>query len=370
MNITILSTADWNAKVWTNKQHIASRLSTRHEVTYIESIGLRAPRLNRADLTRILRRFNRAKAPISHTSGVTVVGPKILPWHGNHLVDALNRRLLRRQLGHRDTGRVLWTYSPITCGLDEEAEVVIYHAVDLMHTFPGVNRNAILAAERRLLQRAHHVIASSAGIRDHLNSQGRQDVLLWENVADTALFSIRDGAARAPRAVFWGNLTETKIDFALLLELAEAGVELALAGPVGIDGTSASPILNRLLRHENVKYLGLLTPDALASLAGTARVGLIPYNLDAHTAGIFPMKVYEYLSAGLSVISTRLPSLEGSGVRAEIRLEERENFVGAVRDALAEYDQTAAAQVSSRIRSKSWARRMEQIEALLPTMRS
>ncbi len=43
-----------------------------------------------------------------------------------------------------------------------------------------------------------------------------------------------------------------------------------------------------------------------------AAVGLIPYVHSQLTASIFPMKVYEYLAAGLPVVATGLPALEGT----------------------------------------------------------
>ncbi len=42
-----------------------------------------------------------------------------------------------------------------------------------------------------------------------------------------------------------------------------------------------------------------------------ADAGLIPYARNELTNSIFPMKVYEYLAAGLPVVATPLPALEG-----------------------------------------------------------
>ena len=42
-----------------------------------------------------------------------------------------------------------------------------------------------------------------------------------------------------------------------------------------------------------------------------ADAGLIPYARNELTDSIFPMKVYEYLAAGLPVIATPLPALAG-----------------------------------------------------------
>ena len=57
-----------------------------------------------------------------------------------------------------------------------------------------------------------------------------------------------------------------------------------------------------------------LSAPALTTLPQVLRgadAGLIPYAINDLTRSVFPMKVYEYLAAGLPVVSTPLPALEG-----------------------------------------------------------
>ncbi|HDY8381860.1 TPA: glycosyltransferase family 1 protein, partial [Klebsiella pneumoniae] len=55
-DILLLSTADWDNPFWTNKQHVAIELARRgHKVLYIDSLGLRAPGLNKKDISRIFK---------------------------------------------------------------------------------------------------------------------------------------------------------------------------------------------------------------------------------------------------------------------------------------------------------------------------
>ena len=42
-----------------------------------------------------------------------------------------------------------------------------------------------------------------------------------------------------------------------------------------------------------------------------ADAAIIPYAVNELTRSVFPMKVYEYLAAGLPVVSTPLPALAG-----------------------------------------------------------
>lgn len=340
--MVILSTADMRSPVWTNKQHLACGLAEHMPVTYIESLGLREPRLRRADVSRVVARLRRTTGskpydrpiPAAALERLKVVGPTLLPFHRYRLARWINRRLLERAAERSMpelSEAVLWTFSPMTYGLEERSRATVYHSVDLLHTFPGVPSRALLEAETRLLQVANVVIASSAGVADHLRSLGRDDVLLWENVADTQLFSewSLPWNERLPRAIFAGNLTYTKVDVDLLLALADRGLEVAVAGPMNIDGTDASTGFATLSQHPRVTLLGNLGPKDLAREVGRSRAGLIPYLVNDHTAGVFPMKVFEYLAGGLQVCSTPLRSLAGVQVTG-LEIAARADFVDVV----------------------------------------
>lgn len=370
MRVTILSTADFDNPIWTNKQYIACGLAEQSPVTFINSLGLRQPTLNRTDLYRILRRLTKKGSMSAHAArkipdALRIVSPRVLPWHGNRIAQIVNRLLLKRIISRipKEERDVLWSFSPVTYGIEKYFRVVVYHSVDLLHTFPGIPSEVVLASERRIIGNAHQVICSSGGLKMHLEEQGASDVLQWDNVADTALYEEYCTQNRANRAIFAGNLTPTKVDFELLLDIADRGTEVALAGPIAYDGTKIHTKLQTLLHHPNVAYLGLLSPRELAKEVGKSKVGLIPYALNGHTSGIFPMKVYEYLAAGAEVVSTMLPSVVASGT--DLVYAERDGFSQAVEKAIADYTEDAALDRTSMARPFSWQGRIRDAQQLL-----
>jgi len=366
VRVVILSTADFDSAVWTNKQHLARELSRHVPVTYIESFGLRQPTPRAADIRRILGRLRSSRNDTTsrrNTWDVEIVHPIVIPFHGVAPVRRLNKHLVERLPVEGGDDAVLWTFSPITYGLEDRFARTVYHSVDLLHTQPGVPRDVCLASEAALLTKADAVIASSTGVRDHLRSAGRGDALLWENVADTALFEAAH-ETRQPRAVFAGNLTESKVDFTLLRSLANAGVHVIVAGPTSVDGTSAQREMKELLASPGIEYVGNLAPPELARVLASSMVGLIPYRLNEHTAGIFPMKVYEYLAAGLRVVSTALPSLELTA-SDDVVLAEGEAFLRAVREGIENWTEQAAARRRTAARNHSWQARGAQALALI-----
>ncbi|MCU1698695.1 MAG: hypothetical protein JWR34_4758 [Mycobacterium sp.] len=362
--VVILSTADFASAVWTNKQHLARELARRVPVTYIETFGTRQPTFGATDLRRMLGRLrsNRSvKASSPNTSGVDVVRPKVIPFHGSAALRVLNKYLVQHLPVETD-GAVLWTFSPVTYGLEDRFARTVYHSVDLLHTQHS-SPEVCLAAEAALLTKADRVIASSLGVQNHLRRMGRNDVLLWENVADTALFEAAN-ELRQPRAVFAGNLTPSKVDFDLLRSLAAAGIPVIVAGPTSIDGTSAQREMDALLAFPGIQYVGNLAPAELARVLASSMVGLIPYRLNEYTAGVFPMKVYEYLAAGLRVVSTALPSLERTA-SDDVVLAERVSFVKAVESGFESWSAQAVARRRAVARGHSWQTRAEQALTLI-----
>ncbi|WP_148611805.1 glycosyltransferase family 1 protein [Nocardioides rubriscoriae] len=374
--VVVLSTADFDREVWTNKQYIAVGLAESFDVVYVDSLGLRRPTLGRRDLARLLLKVRRALGLAGATSrsgprvrppNLAVVSPTVLPFHGSAMARRINGRLMRRlarrlALNDRD---VLWTFSPLTYGWEDHVGRTVYQSVDLLHHLPRVPTEALLEAERTLARRADAVIVSSSVIGDHLRASADVEARVWTNVADTDLYASAIGCEpRQPRAIFAGHLASSKFDFACLRDLLAHDVDVVIAGEVAADG---DPIAERdlaLLDHPRVSYLGLLTPQELAREVARSMVGLIPYLRNTHTAGIFPMKVYEYQAAGLSILSTRMPSLDGVEVRGLERMEPSEFGRTAVR-LISEFSEDHARELSAASAPHTWSARMQSARALV-----
>src|SRR5438067_12111455 len=143
-------------------------------------------------------------------------------------------------------------------------------------------------------------------------------VLYAPNVADTDHFAhaLEPGPVDSalstlpePRIVFVGAIAAKKLDLALLAALAGARPEwsFALVGPVGLGDPDTD--VSNLAALENVHLLGARPHALLPQVLRGAAIGLIPYRHSRLTESIFPMKVYDYLAAGVPVIASGLPAL-------------------------------------------------------------
>ena len=382
-DIVCVGFADWDAELWTNQQHLMSRLARDNRVLFVESLGLRQPQLAGRDLRRIARRLRRGLAGPRMRDGVNVLSPLVVPLHRYGAVRALNRHLLRflirratRRVGF--TRPILWAYVPQAEVLLDliHPSLVVYHCVDDIAAQPGIDAASFRTAETRFASRADLVLVSAPTLGRRLRTIAR-NVVDAPNVADTDGFSeaLEPGptdqaldAIPRPRIVFTGAVVATKLDFALLVALARLrpSWSFVLVGPVGPGDPSTD--VSALKAEPNIHLLGPRRHGELPMVLRGVDAGLIPYARNELTASIFPMKVYEYLAAGLPVVATDLPALAEV---AEVRTaSDADGIAGLLDDALASASDDLRLQRSHAAAAHSWDHRLEEIalavEAISP----
>jgi glycosyltransferase involved in cell wall biosynthesis len=147
------------------------------------------------------------------------------------------------------------------------------------------------------------------------------------------------------------------------LAAADPAWQVILVGPIQPGDVDES----RLAGWANVHLLG---GKPLAELPGYLKaldVALIPYKLNELTRNIFPLKLYEYLAAGLPVVAGALPELTPFTDRVALA-ERPEDYPRLVRDALASDSAEARARRVAIAAQNSWDARVEEISDLVEAM--
>jgi glycosyltransferase involved in cell wall biosynthesis len=249
-----------------------------------------------------------------------------------------------------------------------DERMVIYHCVDEYSAFQGVPREATLAMERDLVRRADLVLTSSRTLRDeredlnpntHFVSHG-VDVPHFSRALDARL-PVPEEIRDLPRPVvgFFGLLAEW-IDFDLIAELARQrpGWSFVLLGKE-VAGLGA-------LRHlPNVHRLGQKLYADLPSYCRGFDAAIIPFRTNSLTVRANPLKLREYLAAGLPVVSTPLP--EVARYWPLVRLAEGPAAFGAALDELFAQGRSPDADRARvlAMESESWEARVEEMERLI-----
>lgn len=377
---------DWGGHNSTG-QYLARGLAERHRVLWVDSLGLRSPRLRLHDLRRIgtkllaFARSLRARPGDALPDGpgevpgvasnIVVISPLALPWLRHRWVRRINRWLVGAYLRRaaRQNGivtPVVITACPASVDVVDALapERVIYYCADEHSVFPGMDPVLVARIEGELLARADRVIATSHALvqsksRHHADVRYLPHGVNWAHM-HTALTASRRVAAvpsiASPIAGFIGQISD-HVDLDLLALVAEAlpFVRFVIVGPV-VDPAPALP------SGDNICFAG---PQPYADLpAWLARfsVALMPFADTPRVRYAHPTKVREYLAAGCPVVATPHPELRDLSpfvTTAATALE----FAAAIRRELAEpLDREV---VSQSVAGDDWSVRAREFETLV-----
>ncbi len=355
-DVVLLATADWDHPFWTNKQHVArSMAQLGHRVLYVESVGLRPPRLEAQDLRRVFRRLRLGLRPPRRVEPMLWVwSPLLIPAPRTALQRNLNRlvfagllALWRRLLGLR--ADLLWTYNPLTALLlplqPSGYRQLAYHCVDDLAAQPCMPVPLIQREEERLCRICDQVFVTSLELL-HTRSPFNPHIRYDPNVADVAHFArARDRSGPVPmdlqnlpvgpRLGFVGAVSGYKLDLELLARLARhrPDVQLVLIGRVGEgDPGTDLQLFQGLI---NVHLLGPRPYEQLPDYLRGFDLALLPSPINAYTRSMFPMKFFEYVAAGVPVVATDLPALQDQAHLAQL-CSDTESFLTAVDRLLAD----------------------------------
>jgi len=350
-DIVLLSTADWDNPFWTNKQHVACELARLgYRVFYIDSLGLRRPSASSQDIKRIFRRLKKAlRSPLAVRENLWVWSPLVIPLQRYAVVRWLNKQLLSAgvrfwqwKLGLRPD--VFWTYNPMTLSFFDTSRYaqLVYHCVDEIKAQPGMPVEQIANAEDALVRQSDICFVTAEYLletRQKLNPQ----TYYFSNVADFAHFSkardetvaVPDDIKNIPKPIigFVGAISGYKVDFNLLKKMAFKHPEwsVVMIGKVGEgDPWTDASVLDSL---PNVHFMGPRNYEDLPAYMKAFDVAILPSMLNEYTKSMFPMKFFEYLSAGLPVVATNLHALQNYKHVATIA-ERDEEFIAGIESAL------------------------------------
>ena len=396
--IVCLSSQPWQDGMWTNKQHIMSRLAADHLVYYVEpgsipmgrrvSRGVVAPPNGRRSLGGFFLDPDHTVA-----SGVNVLRfTRCVPGFVMQLDPAsparifgdfdLRLRLLARYLDrHSLADIILWVYHP---GYGDKAlelphRLAVYDCVDDYAEFPMYRGSPewLRSREERLCRGADVVFATSESLFEAKRRFNPDNTYLVHNVGDASHFRRADSAAteipeelaRLPKPVigFVGAVSPYKLNFEWIAALARAKPDhsVVLVGPVGVGEEGAT--LDGIAGIPNVHLLGHKSYESLPGYVRGFDVAVIPYVRNRYTESCFPIKFFEFLASGKPVVISDLPALSAyfDAVRVARTADE---FVSCCERALSEPDAGKARRIELSFEN-DWSSRisklMEQIECRL-----
>lgn len=321
MSTFIVFAEDWQRHP-SSSQHLMQQLGKQHNVIWVNSIGLRSPRLSFNDLARL---WNKACALVGGKRAIkqdtnlaepcAVISPCCLPFHQFSAVRWLNRHLLRWQLKRQlkvlkipaDESLILWLALPsavcIVGALQEQQ--VVYYCGDDFSSLAGVDHTTMALLEHQLAAKADIILCASEKLQ--LKFSAYRSYLVTHGV-DLSLFANKYAKpvelnAERPIAGFYGLLADW-IDVNLITNIARHCPEWDFV-LIGRHQTDISP----LLQCKNVQFIAEMPHDQLPRFASHFQALLLPFRQCQQIEFCNPLKLREYLALGQPVLTVPFPAL-------------------------------------------------------------
>ncbi|MEJ2504323.1 MAG: glycosyltransferase [Gemmatimonadota bacterium] len=263
-------------------------------------------------------------------------------------VPPLRRKLRAEGFGAPD---LVWIDHLVFEGLPDRLPPapLVYRMADDPELFPGPYPPALLRRLPHLLARSDLVVATAHRLVEKASRHRDGEVLYLPNGVHYDHFATPGrtppdlAEIPRPRVLYVGSL-EPWFDVDLVAQTARAQprFQFVIVGPARID-----------LRPGPRPY-----PDIPAYMA-LADVGMVPFRITGAMEAVHPIKVYEYLAAGLPVVSTDWEELRH--MQAPIaRATTRSDFVQAIGAAVhAPGDRDAGREYA---RGNAWSARFHALE--------
>jgi glycosyltransferase involved in cell wall biosynthesis len=265
----------------------------------------------------------------------------------------------------------IWSFTPdISYVLGSFGETrVVYYCVDDFASFSGYDKPQVLRDEADLCRRADLVVTTSQALLQAKVGLNPHTILVthgvdYEHFARAADENLPVPAdlerIPRPRLGFFGLIRDW-VDLDLLAEVARRrpGWHFVLLGDSTVDLGPYRPLAN-------MHFLGARPYADLPAYCKGFDVGLIPFKINDLTLAVNPIKLREYLAAGLPVVSSPLP--EARLYEGVVRLAATaEEFIPAVEASLV--DPMRRQQRMETMRCETWPAKLQLIYDALESLK-
>jgi glycosyltransferase involved in cell wall biosynthesis len=364
---------DWGRHASTI-QHIGKVLGRSNRILWVNSLPARHPHPSMRDAILLLekiRSFVVQKHTLAPAGGTfSVLTPLVLPFYDCRLIRWLNKHLLRWQVMRKmhDLGMIRPLFFPINAlsadivgSLGESSCVTI--CLDDFSVYPGIVR-VYASMEREVFERADACFfVSDVLLRKH-RAHSAMSLFLPQGVDADHISGIPHGTEaevcpwKKPVVGFAG-LVASWVDLELIIECARRYAHVSFL----VVGENRVHIDERMLPG-NLYFAGEVPYQHLPHILQTFDVGLIPFVVNSLTVASNPLKLLDYFSLGIPVVSTDLPEVRRHGDLAYVATD-RESFISLISDALAEHCAERIRRRKAVARALSWESVVEALSEVI-----
>jgi glycosyltransferase involved in cell wall biosynthesis len=337
-----------------NPQQLMSIFARQNKVLFVDR--------QRDNIRTTLDRFRRGKLGLSdlRRSSVRQISENLFVFRYpvwapvtnrfplSQLTRIVRRLSLRKAVQRLQMSRpIVWFYFPDMIDLVNEipsARLLLYQVLDEYTAYYNLKpayRRRIEESEKKAMAQVDAVIVVSKKLYEakrpfnpntYLVPNGVNYQAYADALADPRLPNDLQ-MIKPPRLGFSGVIGD-RLNWDMLKDLAQENPEWSLV-LLGTVPTKRPETWQTLLALPNVHHLGPVEWSQVPHYIKGFDVGLIPYLQDQNSEAISPLKLYDYLAAGLPVASVDIPAAREFDSYIQLA-DTPENFPQAVRAALAD----------------------------------
>jgi glycosyltransferase involved in cell wall biosynthesis len=358
-----------------SKTHLMRVLARDNRILWINAIANRMPTASSKDVSRIFKKLKSFTEPVHEVEqNIFVLNPLAFPSYGNQSILKLNQAFLASQvkkamarLGFKKAVNMVFNPAAgMIAGRLGESEL-IYYCVDEYTAFTGASPG-LKRIEDDLFRRSDLVVVSADRLfesKKHLNPntfviRHGTDWRHFRTALDPDL-QVPADIADLPRPIigFHGLLADW-VDYELIKKVAEkfSHGSVVLIGKIAVDAEQKVKILRQI---PNVHFLGRKPYAELPAYCKAFDVALNPFAINELTLASNPLKVREYLAAGLPVVSTDIPEVRV--LHDCLVAGKHMKFLELVEYAIT--DPPPRERISDAVAHESWDAKVEELRAII-----
>ena len=316
----IIFSDDWG-RLPSTLQHITKELLKENRIFWIGSLGLRKPNLNLNDFKRAAKKLanvfsKKESIESADQKSPNQLHPFIIPFHNYKLIRYFNKNSLKKKLYqaielHKIVNPVLLTSSPLVSDIVGEIgeSSSHYFCLDDYSKLEGTFKE-LIDFERELLQKVNTSFSVSDILVNTRKPSNGKSYFLPQGVNcehfQKRINLIPDEIKKIPKPVagFFGLISEW-----INLDVIEKCLSTYPNYSFIFIGKSLRN-LDSLKQFKNFFYLGEIQYSILPNYASLFDLGLIPFEVNELTIAANPLKLLEYMSMGIPVLSSDLPEVK------------------------------------------------------------
>ncbi len=375
---------DWGRHHSTG-QYLAKELAKNHRVLWINSLGMRAPKLNVRDISRIFYKLfdfvgslfkKRVKVHNQEPDeqGIEVLAPLAIPLLNFRIVRLFNRafvlRLIKGAMSRLHISQpIVITSCPAAVDLIDQLEgsVKVYYCADEHSEIHGMDRELVRSLEKELLEKVDVVVASAKMLVTMKSKQHGNvhylphgvDYQLFREAVNNKHSAPKDIAGIKTPIIGFVGLIGEHIDMSIISYLSGAFKDsfIVMVGPVE-EGYE-------VVKAPNIIYTGEKKRAELPNYLAHFKACILPYKQTERNKFANPTKINEYLAAGCPVITVPHPEVNADTMGIYVA-GDVESFAGGIRAAF----QTSVDEkkmISNGMETSTWQHRTQHFLEIIDT---